>query len=181
MFPSSGAVPFQDANCPLCSLSHEHCFHLQGQCHFSVPIWNSIGLKLKSTARNLESIESMARSLLSCCDQSKEGNIILAKSCFPAFSWNIWQGRNIRFFQNKKSSWESILRRIMLQVRARAMFLNLDISAELVASWDLPPKSMASYSIPTHHCSSWNLLKHGESNHYIDILRNIDHSVLWKT
>lgn len=61
---------------------------------------------------------------------------------FPAFCWNIWQERNFRVFMQNHTTWEITLKGILDQVRTKAIFLNLDISPPLCASWNLPQPSL---------------------------------------
>lgn len=128
----------QEVNCPLYNSNQEDCFHLFSCCSYNTSVWNSIMLRTRSTPTSFDSIEGMARFLLNNADQSREANTTLARLCFSALAWNIWRERNRRVFQSKSKPWEVVLKETLYHIRSRTIFLNLDVSQELAALWNLP-------------------------------------------
>lgn len=66
-------------------------------------------------------------SLLANNSFSSHDSQIVPKLCFPALVWTVWQERNNIIFCSKSKSWIWILLDTQKQIRARAIFLGLDV------------------------------------------------------
>lgn len=76
----------------------------------------------------------------------------MCQALFPSFASNISKERNFRIFRNKARPREEILKTVASQIRSRANFLNLDISSDLDAAWNIPvqcPRALPSSAIVT--------------------------------
>lgn len=91
-----------------------------------------------SATQPIHSIVEFMKESLNMRDASKEGNLTIAKLCIFSFIANIWQERNIRIFSNNSRAWQLILKETLAQIKIRAIFLNLDVTPTIAASWDLP-------------------------------------------
>lgn len=102
--------------------------------------------------------DQMIRFFLKC-DNRKNDNQMLAKLCFPAFTWNIWKERNFRIFRNTRRPSIALANEIKQQVKARAIYLNLNVSTHLQWKWDIPQHSthrQRTWSINCYEVESWN-------------------------
>lgn len=93
------------------------------------------------------------------CDNSKNDNQMLANLCFPAFTWNIWKERNFRIFRNTRRPSIALANEIKQQVKARATYLNPNVSTHLQWKWDIPQYSthrQRTWSINSYEVESWN-------------------------
>lgn len=134
--------------------------HLFIECNFNMQIWNFTAVKFDLAVNFYSLIVENIPWLAASCDQAKKDNMTLAKLCYPAIMWNIWQEGCNRMFGNSRKPLQCILEDIASQIRCRAIFLNLDVSPALAASWNLPPPS----------------IKHEQ---IIDMLRGVNGDLKW--
>lgn len=107
--------------------------------------WPNLELHLPDdwhSASSQPPLSNLLHSFTSNSPKERDGDLTLSSLCFPAFCWNIWQERNFRAFMQNDTTWEITLKGILDQVRTNAIFLNLDISPPLCASWNLPQPSL---------------------------------------
>lgn len=97
----------------------------------------------------------------------------IAMQLFPTFCWNIWRERNAKVFTSKDSTLDIILRDILQWVRTKDIFLNLDFSPAIFASWNLPQTSP--HQAPrcsTHSPSAWNLVAVFDDNQSVGAFKD---------
>ncbi|PWA76510.1 reverse transcriptase zinc-binding domain-containing protein [Artemisia annua] len=116
--------------------SHSHLFF---DCQFSKFLWG----KLKIMAK-LDNVSDVWAEVISAvCVRNASNSIwsIVQRLVFGAVVYFIWQERNIRLFEGKDRSMNTIFKQITNIVRLRLLSLNIKWSSEVckVAEiWDLP-------------------------------------------
>lgn len=107
------------------------CCHLFLKCYYSSMVCCSICAKFTVNHQSCNTLEELALSLRTRCDHSKEGNLTVARLCFPALVWIVWKERNHLLFRNSSKPLQCILKNILHQIRLRATFLGLDVSSAI--------------------------------------------------
>lgn len=130
-------ISIQDPSCAFYNSGIQDVWHLLLDYNFSSEIWLSLASKFGGQVSKCDSLNGQLSQLLSIYDQTKEGDVTLAKLCFQAFIACLWYESNLKIFSNSKSSVREVRSKIAISVRARAFFLGINPSPTLAAAWDL--------------------------------------------
>lgn len=101
------------------------------------------------------------------------------KLCFTAFIWNVWKERNFCIFRSSSHPWQSTLHNILQQVRARAIYLNLDVSVSYAETWDLPPTFTSPATKDCTLIGNWNFFIWSQEGKSVGKLRSSQKQVAW--
>lgn len=82
--------------------------HLLVDCLHSNQIWSSILSMFKALNRAGSLVDQM-QLLPSFCDESRKGNLTIAKLYCPSFMCHMWRERTSRIFYNKPLPWQHTL------------------------------------------------------------------------
>lgn len=91
---------------------------------------------LGTPAAGTNVVEDFMLNFINDYDASREDNFTLTKLCFATPTQGIWKERK-RMFQKIVQPWWTVLRKILVQIRSRALFLNLKISYYYAAAWNI--------------------------------------------
>lgn len=117
------------------------------------------------------SIESHIAGWVNSFGSLKDGDVTIAKLCFPALAWNIWRERNRRVFKSKERCWEFVPQEIVNQIKTHIIYLNMDLSADITAAWGLPQRSPIIYKIRQPFCNNWDLFIFNQATCYRAVLK----------
>lgn len=160
--------------CSFCGHTQEDEEHLFIHCSFSSHIWERIAVKFGVGHPRKPTIVEQMKEFLAACDHSKEGNSTLASLCFPAFIWHVWRERNNRIFNFCNKPWEAILNEVLNEVRAKAIFLNMDTSPILAAAWNLTAneKRHLPSMVQSRFSAIWDVIISSQAGYSVRFLKD---------
>lgn len=166
--------------CVFCNSSQEDVNHSFTSRVYSILIWDPITFKFGISMQGSNCMVDMLRDFMSKCDQCREGNMTLSKLCFPAFIWNVWQERNNRIIRAAEHPYQSILKTILYQIKTKASYLNLDCSASISASWDIPARTLACNQNTSEKINgSWNFFISSQDGFSVGFIFDNQGSIIW--
>lgn len=106
----------------------------------SSSIWRQIAGKFSKNCLVGADLKQHLSLFLTSSGCDTEGDRTLARLCFAAFVWFVWRDRNYRIFRQEIKPVQCTLDEILNQVRYKIIFLNMELSAQIAAHWNFPPR-----------------------------------------